>query len=93
MRCSPSFDLSCLFSDMKLLKFGDGISRFRVSQSCVGLAGSLCVIYAVWTPFWLKDQGLWTTWNDTETEMSNNKDIFNGEQLFASDSRIATGFS
>lgn len=78
---------------MKLLKLGDSISRFRVFQSCVGLAGSLCVIYAVWTPFWLKEQGLWTTWNDTETEMLNNKVVFNGEQLFASDSRIATGFS
>lgn len=76
---------------MKLLNLGDGISRFRVSQSCVGLAGSLCVIYAVWTPFWLKDQGLWTTWNDTETEMSNNKDVFNGEQLFASDSSLPQG--
>uniref|UniRef100_A0A3Q2XU44 Si:ch211-256a21.4 n=1 Tax=Hippocampus comes TaxID=109280 RepID=A0A3Q2XU44_HIPCM len=44
----------------------DTISRFRFTQSCVGLSGCLCVSYAVWTPFWLKDGGLWTEWNDAE---------------------------
>lgn len=65
---------------MKLLELGDTISRFRFSQCCVGLAGCLCVLYAVWTPFWLKERGLWTEWNDTESDQINHKDTFNGEQ-------------
>lgn len=69
-------------TDMKFLELGDSISRFRVSQSCVGLAGCLCVIYAVWTPFWLKDRGLWTPGNDTKTEPLNNNDVLYGEQMF-----------
>lgn len=68
-------------TDMRLLE-GDSISRFRVFQSCVGLAGCLCVIYAVWTPFWLKDRGLWTQGNDTKTEPSGNNDALYGEQMF-----------
>lgn len=67
---------------MKLLELGDSISRFRVSQSCVGLVGCLCVIYAVWTPFWLNNRGLWTPGNDTKTEPSNNNDVFYGEKCF-----------
>lgn len=76
---------------MKLVELGDNISRFRVCQSCVGLVGSLSVIYAVWTPFWLKDQGLWSTGNATEMETSNNNNVFNGEQLSASDIRLSQG--
>lgn len=64
---------------MKLLELDDSVGRFRVSQSCVGLAGSLCVIYAVWTPFWLEDRGLWTTVNHTTEEPPDNKDVFAGE--------------
>ncbi|XP_070687470.1 uncharacterized protein [Pempheris klunzingeri] len=59
---------------MKLPELGDAISRFRFSQSCVGLAGCLCVCYAVWTPFWLKDRGLWTEWNNTKSDQTNRKD-------------------
>lgn len=73
---------------MNLLKLGDSISRFRFAQSCVGLAGCLCVSYAIWTPFWLKDRGLWTKWNDTKTDLTNLKDVsvFNAleaERVFA----------
>uniref|UniRef100_A0A3B4UYK6 Si:ch211-256a21.4 n=1 Tax=Seriola dumerili TaxID=41447 RepID=A0A3B4UYK6_SERDU len=51
---------------MKFLELGDSISRFRFAQSCVGLAGCLCVCYAVSTPFWLKERGLWAEWNNNE---------------------------
>lgn len=64
---------------MKFVELGDSISRFRFSQSCVGLAGCLCVLYAVFTPFWLKERGLWAEWNDTESNQMNQKDVFNGE--------------
>ncbi|XP_059190399.1 uncharacterized protein si:ch211-256a21.4 [Centropristis striata] len=56
---------------MKLLELGDSISRFRFSQSCVGLVGCLCVCYAVCTPFWLKDRGLWTEWNNTTSDQTS----------------------
>ncbi|XP_035521224.1 uncharacterized protein si:ch211-256a21.4 [Morone saxatilis] len=64
---------------MKLLELGDSISRFRFSQSFVGLAGCLCVCYAVWTPFWLKEGGLWTEWNNTKSDQTFRKDgtVFN----------------
>ncbi|XP_038560989.1 uncharacterized protein si:ch211-256a21.4 [Micropterus salmoides] len=73
---------------MKLLELGDSISRFRFSLSCVGLAGGLCVCYAVWTPFWLKERGLWTEWNNTQSDQPNHKDgtFFNApeaETVFA----------
>ncbi|KAK9516888.1 hypothetical protein VZT92_024796 [Zoarces viviparus] len=60
---------------MMLLELKDSISRFRFSQCCVGLAGCLCVCYAVWTPFWLKERGLWTEWNNTESDQTNRKDV------------------
>ncbi|XP_037623552.1 uncharacterized protein si:ch211-256a21.4 [Sebastes umbrosus] len=69
-----SLPLSQGCSSMKLLELGDSISRFRFAQCCVGLAGCLCVCYAVWTPFWLKDRGLWTEWNNTESEQTSRKD-------------------
>uniref|UniRef100_A0A3Q2ZI86 Si:ch211-256a21.4 n=1 Tax=Kryptolebias marmoratus TaxID=37003 RepID=A0A3Q2ZI86_KRYMA len=34
--------------------------RFQFAESCLGLAGCLCVSYAVWSPFWLNEKGLWT---------------------------------
>lgn len=71
---------------MKLPELGDNISRFRFAQSCVGLAGCLCVCYAVWTPFWLKEKGLWTEWNNTESDQMNHKYDFNAlnaERVFA----------
>lgn len=57
-----------------MLELNDSISRFRFAQSCVGLVGCLCVSYAVWTPFWLKDKGLWTEWNKTENSQMGYKD-------------------
>lgn len=75
---------------MKLLKLDDSISRFRFAQSCVGLAGCLCVCYAIWTPFWLKGRGLWTAqeWNISRIDLTNSKDgsVFNAleaERVFA----------
>ncbi|KAM7414301.1 hypothetical protein PAMA_019222 [Pampus argenteus] len=59
---------------MKVLELGDSISRFRFVQCCVGLAGCLCVSYAVWTPCWLKNKGLWTEWNNTNSDQTNHKD-------------------
>nr|XP_033491587.1 uncharacterized protein si:ch211-256a21.4 [Epinephelus lanceolatus] len=59
--------------NMKLLELGDTISRFRFFQSCLGLAGCLCVCFAVWTPYWLKDRGLWTEWNNTESDQANRR--------------------
>ncbi|XP_039988177.1 uncharacterized protein si:ch211-256a21.4 [Xiphias gladius] len=58
---------------MKFLELGDSISRFRFAQSSVGLAGCLCVCYAVWTPFWLKERGLWAEWNNTISDQTNRK--------------------
>lgn len=71
---------------MKLLELGDSISRFRFSQSCVGLAGCLCVCYAVWTPFWLKERGLWAEWNNTKSDQTSRRGVFNAleaERVFA----------
>ncbi|XP_041795568.1 uncharacterized protein si:ch211-256a21.4 [Chelmon rostratus] len=71
---------------MKLLELGDSISRFRFAQSCVGLAGCLCLFYAVWTPFWLKERGLWTEWNNTRSDQTGSKGVFNAleaERVFA----------
>ncbi|KAM9816081.1 uncharacterized protein si:ch211-256a21.4 [Syngnathus typhle] len=62
---------------MKLPEFKDTISRFRFTQCCVGLGGCLCVSYAVWTPFWLKDGGLWTEWNKTKGDPVIDGVIFN----------------
>ncbi|KAM6937736.1 uncharacterized protein FYW49_000009 [Xenentodon cancila] len=59
---------------MKFPELGDAISRFRFGQSCLGLAGCVCVCYAVWTPFWLKDRGLWTELNSSNSDQTNGKD-------------------
>lgn len=61
---------------MKFFELGDSISRFRFAQSCLGLAGCLCVCYAVCTPFWLNGRGLWTEWNNTTSDLikPNRKD-------------------
>ncbi|KAM8862009.1 uncharacterized protein ACB058_008587 [Synchiropus picturatus] len=67
---------------MKILECKDSISRFRFAQSCVGLTGCLCVTYAVWTPFWLKERGIWTEWNITKTDHDHYSDgmVINGLQ-------------
>ncbi|XP_077372068.1 uncharacterized protein LOC144015707 [Festucalex cinctus] len=62
---------------MWLPELNDKISRFRFSQCCVGFSGCLCVSYAVWTPFWLKDGGLWTEWNNTKANHDKDGVIFN----------------
>ncbi|XP_023262453.1 uncharacterized protein LOC111655339 [Seriola lalandi dorsalis] len=67
---------------MKFLELGDSISRFRFAQSCVGLAGCLCVCYAVWTPFWLKERGLWAEWNNNTADQDGRKHgtVFNAQE-------------
>ncbi|XP_028263489.1 uncharacterized protein LOC114437181 [Parambassis ranga] len=73
---------------MKFPEFRDSISRFRLVQSFLGLAGCLCVTYAVWTPFWLNEKGLWTQWNNTDNDQTTRKDdiVFNAleaQRVFA----------
>ncbi|XP_029910001.1 uncharacterized protein LOC115360939 [Myripristis murdjan] len=58
--------------NMKLPELEDSISRFRFAESCLGMAGCLCVCYAVWTPFWLADRGLWAEWNNTEHQQAGD---------------------
>lgn len=55
---------------MKVLELEDSGSRFRLAQCAVGLVGCLFVAYAVWTPGWLGDKGLWTHWNDTDQDQT-----------------------
>ncbi|KPP72358.1 hypothetical protein Z043_108649 [Scleropages formosus] len=50
--------------------------RFRLAQSAVGLVGCACVIYAVWMPHWLGDQGLWTRSNDTALDADQTRGSF-----------------
>ncbi|KAM9377882.1 uncharacterized protein KZ484_010173 [Pholidichthys leucotaenia] len=61
---------------MKFIELEDSISRFRVAQSCLGLVGCACVSYAVLTPFWLNEEGLWTQWNATDRGQTNWKEDF-----------------
>lgn len=73
---------------MKFLELDDSISRFRLAQSGLGLGGCLCVTYAVWTPFWLNERGLWTDWNNTSSDETHRRDdiVFNAveaERVFA----------
>lgn len=42
--------------------------RFQVIESSVGLLGCLCVSFAVWAPFWLDSEGLWTMSNSTHPD-------------------------
>ncbi|XP_014003793.2 uncharacterized protein [Salmo salar] len=78
--------LSALCVSMKVLEVGDSVSWFRLAESCVGLAGCLCVAYSVWTPRWLNDKGLWTN-GDNSTDIDQTRGIiFNAleaEQVFA----------
>lgn len=58
--------------------------RFQVIESCVGLLGCLLVTFAVWAPYWLDSQGLWTVVN---TNSSNNEWVIldsdqTGESVF-----------
>lgn len=62
--------------------------RFQVIESCVGLLGCLLVTFAVWAPYWLDSQGLWTVVN---TNSSNNEWVIldsdqTGESVFKGES-------
>lgn len=70
---------------MTFLELDDSISRFRFAQSCLGLVGCLLVCYAVWTPFWLKERGLWAEWNNTIGDHADHDGtVINGKQQFTS---------
>ncbi|XP_026220587.1 uncharacterized protein si:ch211-256a21.4 [Anabas testudineus] len=71
---------------MTLLELDDSSSRFRFAQSFLGLVGCLCVSYAVWTPFWLKERGLWEEWNNTISDHTYHGGSINAleaERVFA----------
>ncbi|XP_056596305.1 uncharacterized protein si:ch211-256a21.4 [Triplophysa dalaica] len=53
---------------MKGPELVDSRSRFRFIESCVGLMGSLCINYAIWTPRWLDSRGLWFSGNETSSD-------------------------
>ncbi|XP_072529752.1 uncharacterized protein [Salminus brasiliensis] len=55
---------------MNAPELDDPTSRFRFAQSCLGLAGCLCISYAVWTPRWLDERGLWVNGNETSPDDS-----------------------
>ncbi|KAI4876671.1 hypothetical protein NFI96_027137 [Prochilodus magdalenae] len=55
---------------MKGLELEDTTSRFRFTQSCLGLVGCLCISYAVWTPDWLNKRGLWANGNESSADNS-----------------------
>lgn len=59
---------------MKIFDLENSIGRFRFAQSCLGLTGCLCVCYSVWTPYWLKDKGLWTKWNNSNSNQDSHKE-------------------
>ncbi|MGH0169606.1 UNVERIFIED_CONTAM: hypothetical protein FKN15_059137 [Acipenser sinensis] len=50
---------------MKACEWENLASRFRKIESLLGLAGCLLVLYAVWSPDWIRGEGLWVTGNDT----------------------------
>ncbi|XP_015193563.2 uncharacterized protein [Lepisosteus oculatus] len=59
-------------------------SRFRFIESVLGLAGCVCVMYAVWTPDWLGGVGLWTgeEENDTNSDSYLRDMDSSGVQIF-----------
>ncbi|KAK2866984.1 hypothetical protein QQF64_022654 [Cirrhinus molitorella] len=65
----------------------DSRSRFRFIESCLGLMGCLCISYAIWSPQWLDDRGLWTSGNETSPDDSwTTEDIakaLEAERVFA----------
>ncbi|XP_067293049.1 uncharacterized protein si:ch211-256a21.4 [Pseudorasbora parva] len=42
-------------------ELADSRSRFRFTESCLGLMGCLCISYAIWTHRWIDDRGLWSS--------------------------------
>ncbi|KAK2842078.1 hypothetical protein Q5P01_012278 [Channa striata] len=71
---------------MKFPELDEPVSRFRFAQSCLGLAGCLCVCYAVWTPYWLKEKGLWAGWNNTTSDHTDHEgtaiSVLEAERVF-----------
>lgn len=72
---------------MKGPELDDSRSRFRFTQSCVGLMGCLCISYAIWAPQWLDNRGLWSSGNETSPDDSwTDEDIdkvLEAERVFA----------
>ncbi|XP_007228201.2 uncharacterized protein si:ch211-256a21.4 isoform X1 [Astyanax mexicanus] len=70
---SLSSVLTCFYSEERVMKgpeLKDSTGRFRFAQSCLGLAGCLCISYAVWTPHWLDERGLWVNGNESSPDDS-----------------------
>ncbi|XP_051976138.1 uncharacterized protein LOC127638599 [Xyrauchen texanus] len=55
---------------MKGPELVDSRSRFRFIESCIGLIGCWFISYAIWTPRWLNDRGLWSSENQTNVDES-----------------------
>ncbi|XP_053497487.1 uncharacterized protein si:ch211-256a21.4 [Ictalurus furcatus] len=55
---------------MKGPELVDSTSRFRFAESCLGLVGCVCISYAVWTPDWLDEKGLWSRGNESNPAVS-----------------------
>uniref|UniRef100_A0A1A8RYN9 Uncharacterized protein n=1 Tax=Nothobranchius rachovii TaxID=451742 RepID=A0A1A8RYN9_9TELE len=75
------------FVGMKFIELGDSINRFRFAQSGLGLAGCLCVCYAVWSPSWFQEKGLWSTWNSSSSDQTTRTDaaafsVLEAERVF-----------
>ncbi|XP_004070147.1 uncharacterized protein LOC101158851 [Oryzias latipes] len=64
---------------MTFLELRNSASRYRFVQSCLGLAGCFFVCYAVSTPFWLKNKGLWAKSINNKSDQANseNEAVFN----------------
>ncbi|RVE72025.1 hypothetical protein OJAV_G00057710 [Oryzias javanicus] len=64
---------------MSCLDLRDSDSRYRFAQSCLGLTGCVSVCYAVSTPFWFKDEGLWAKSINNQSDQANseNEGVFN----------------
>ncbi|KAI1904022.1 hypothetical protein AGOR_G00001410 [Albula goreensis] len=60
---------------MTALELDNWGGRFRFGEACVGVLGCLCVAYAVWTPFWLGDAGLWTLGNSSELDAAADTEL------------------
>ncbi|XP_066557126.1 uncharacterized protein LOC136747810 [Amia ocellicauda] len=67
---------------MTVLELDMLTNRFRVIESLLGLVGCFCVIYAVWTPYWLGNGGLWNGGNDTHTDIESQDLDSTGGQIF-----------
>ncbi|XP_064169950.1 uncharacterized protein si:ch211-256a21.4 [Anguilla rostrata] len=71
---------------MTALELDNVGSQFRFAEACVGFLGCLFVGYAVCTPCWLGDTGLWTVGNSSEPDAGRMQEVIfkalEAEQVF-----------